>query len=308
MTADVVVLGSFMLDLVVRAPRRPTAGETIIGSGFDEFLGGKGCNQAVAAARAGARVAMVGRLGDDAYGRRFLDLLGREGIDASHVGVDPDEGTGVASPLVEPSGENSIVIVPRANHRVRPADVDAAGDAIDAARLLLLQLELPLDAVVAAATRARAAGATVVLNPAPATGDLTALDGLVDVLVPNAVEAAALTGIDDDPLAAAKVLRERFGCAVVVTLGAQGSLVLQADGSHEQVSAHLVDVVDTVGAGDAYCGSLGARLAAGDDLLLAATYASAAGSLSVTTPGAEPSLPTSAQVAALLAAAPGRCP
>ncbi len=273
MSAGVVVLGSFMMDLVVRAPRRPVPGETVVGTGFDQFLGGKGCNQAVAAARTGASAAMVGRVGDDEYGRRFLALLAREGIDAAHVIVDVAEGTGVATPLVEPSGENSIVIVPRANHHVLADDVAHAGACIDAARVLLLQLELPLEAAAAAAARARAAGVTVVLNPAPAVGDLFPLEGLVDVLVPNEVEAATLTGIEDDPLAAAKALRDRFGGAVVVTLGVQGALVLPADGAHELVPAHAVDVVDTVGAGDAFCGSLGARLAAGDDLLTAARYA-----------------------------------
>jgi ribokinase len=304
--ADIVVLGSFMMDLVVRAPRRPVPGETVVGTDFGEYLGGKGCNQAVAAARAGARTAMVGRVGDDDYGRRFLDLLGREGIDAGCVAIDAAAGTGVATPLVEPTGENSIVIVPRANHAVLPTDVDAAAALIAGARVLLLQLELPLPTVVHAARCAREAGVTVVLNPAPAVGDLGALEGLVDVLVPNEGEAGQLTGIEGDPLAAAKALRERFGGAVLVTLGAQGSLVLPADGAHEQVPAHAVDVVDTVGAGDAYCGTLGARLAAGDDLLTAARHAGAAGSLAVTVAGAEPSLPTAAAVAALLVADPRR--
>jgi ribokinase len=299
-TAQVVVVGSFMTDLVVRAPRRPQPGETVVGTGFERFLGGKGCNQAVAAARAGATVAMVGRVGDDEYGRDFLELLEREGIYAGHVVVDPAEGTGIATPLVEPSGENSIVIVPRANANVGVGDVDAASTAILGARVLLLQLELPLEVVATSARCARGAGALLVLNPAPAVGDLGAFEGLVDVLVPNEVEAAALTGIDDDPLAAAKALRERFGCAVVVTLGAQGSLVLPLDGAHEALPAHAVAAVDTVGAGDAYCGTLAARLAAGDDLLAAARRANAAGALSVTVPGAEPSLPTASEVDALL--------
>ena len=307
MTASVVVLGSFMMDLVIRAPRRPRPGETLVGTSLEEYFGGKGCNQAVAAARAGASTAMVGRLGDDDYGRRFLDLLRREGIDADGVITDPTEGTGVGAPLVEDSGDNSIVIIPRANAQVGPADVEAAARVIAGAKVLLLQLELPVAAVVAAARCARAAGVTIVLNPAPAAADLSAFEGLVDVLVPNEGEAAMLTGLDD-PLAAARELQRRFGCAVLVTLGEQGSLVLQADGTHEVLAAHQVLAVDTVGAGDAYCGSLGARLAAGDPLLEAARYAGAAASLSVTRPGAEPSIPTAAEVLAVLgevAAAPG---
>lgn len=300
-SVDVVVVGSFMTDLVVRAPRRPAAGETIVGTSLEEFLGGKGCNQAVAAARAGASTAMVGRVGDDERGRAFLDLLEREGIDAGCVGIDPAAGTGVAVPLVEPSGANSIVILPQANAAIGPADVEAAGSLLRGARVVLLQLELPIDVVVAAARAAKAGGATVVLNPAPApeAGDLSAFEGLVDVIVPNEVEASALTDLDD-PLAAAKELQARFGCAVVVTLGEDGSLVLDVDGDHHRLVAHPVDAVDTVGAGDAYCGTLGARLAAGDPLLEAARHGGAAGSLSVTRPGAEPSLPTAAEVHALL--------
>jgi ribokinase len=298
--ADVVVVGSFMMDLVVSAPRRPAPGETVVGTGFERFLGGKGCNQAVAAARAGASVAMVGRVGDDDYGREFCELLLAEGVDTTHVVVDVENGTGVATPLVEPSGENSIVIVPRANAGVGRADIDAARSALGWAKVVLLQLELPLASAVAAAGWAKEQGALVVLNPAPAVGDLSDLAGLVDVLVPNEGEAAALTGIEDDPLAAAKVLREQLGGAVVVTLGEQGSLVLPADGAHELVPSYPVEAVDTVGAGDAYCGALGARLAAGDDLLTAARWASAAGALAVTEPGAEPSLPTAADVEALL--------
>jgi ribokinase len=298
---DVVVVGSFMTDLVVQAPRRPAAGETIVGTSLEEFLGGKGCNQAVAAARAGASTAMVGRVGDDERGRAFLALLGREGIDASAVSVDTTVGTGVAVPLVEPSGANSIVILPQANAAIGPADLDAAGPLLRRARVVLLQLELPVDVVVTAARLAQAGGATVVLNPAPVpeSGDLSAFAGLVDVIVPNEVEAAALTGLDD-PLAAAKELQARFGCAVVVTLGGEGSLVLDRDGDHHRLAAHPVPAVDTVGAGDAYCGALGARLAAGDDLLTAARHGGAAGSLSVTRNGAEPSLPTAAEVDALL--------
>jgi ribokinase len=290
-----------MTDLVVRAPRRPAAGETIVGTSLEEFLGGKGCNQAVAAARAGASTAMVGRLGDDERGRAFLALLEREGIEAGCVGVDAAIGTGVAVPLVEPSGANSIVILPQANAALTPTDVEAAGPLLRGARVVLLQLELPIDAVVAAARVAKAGGATVVLNPAPAPepDDLSGFEGLVDVIVPNEVEAAALTGLDD-PLAAAKELQARFGGAVVVTLGAEGSLVLDVDGSHHRLAAHPVDVVDTVGAGDAYCGVLGARLAAGAPLIEAAHHGGAAGSLSVTKPGAEPSLPTAAEVHALL--------
>ena len=177
--------------------------------------------------------------------------------------------------------------------------MDAAVAVLTGADVLLLQLELPAPAVVAAAARARAAGVTVVLNPAPAVVDLAELVGLVDVLVPNEVEAAQLSGIDDDPLTAAKELRRRLGASVVVTLGERGVLVLHGD-LEELLPAHAVEVVDTVGAGDAFCGALGARLAAGDELCVAARYANAAAALAVTREGAEPSIPTALQVADLL--------
>jgi ribokinase len=295
----VVVAGSFMMDLVVSTPRRPERGETVFGSGFDVFLGGKGANQAIAAARSGASVAMVGRLGADDFGRQFLDCLAREGIDASHVVVDDVEGTGVGAPVVELGGENSIVVIPRANHRVTPHDVRAAAPVLTAADVVLLQLELPIEAVREAARVAADADALVVLNPAPAVDHLDGFAGLVDVLVPNEGEATRLTG-EEDPATAARALHERFGCAVVVTVGEQGAWVVE-NGQVEQVPAHAVEAVDTVGAGDAFCGALGARLAGGDRLPDAVRYATAAAAISVTRRGAEPAMPTAADIQTFLA-------
>ena len=195
MTA-VCVLGSFMMDLALRAPRRPVAGETVVGTGFAMFLGGKGFNQAVAASRAGARTAMIGRLGVDEFGCRFRERLRAESIDCTHVVVDDETGTGIGVPLVEESGENSIVIVPRANERMTPSDVERSARLITAAGVLLLQLELPVDTAIAAARIAKRSGALVVLNPAPAPriGVIDEFRGLVDVLVPNEVEARMLCG------------------------------------------------------------------------------------------------------------------
>ena len=179
MRPEVCVVGSFMMDLVVRAPRRPAVGETLVGDSFEMFLGGKGFNQAIAAARAGARTAMVGRVGGDDFGKCFLEALERDGIDAAFVTRDETLGTGVGLPLVEPSGANSIVIVPRANHRQDAGDVRAAKPAIESARVVLLQLELSAPVALEAARIARAAGRTVVLNPAPACLDsLGAFEGL----------------------------------------------------------------------------------------------------------------------------------
>jgi ribokinase len=301
----VAVLASFNVDVVVSVPRRPVAGETVHGTAVEEHLGGKGFNQAGAARRAGAAVQAIGRLGDDAGGRRFLDVLDAEGIAHGQVAPGDAAGTGTALIVVDDAGENSIIVVPRANHAVAAADVDAAADAIASSGALLVQLEVPIDAVVAAARCARRAGVPVVLNPAPAADALDRLAGLVDVIVPNQTEAALLTGRspDDDPDELAAALRDRLGCAVVLTLGAAGALVLDGDGP-TRLAAHAVPVVDTVGAGDAFCGALGAALAAGDDLRAAAARGNAAGALATTRRGAEPSMPTAAAVDDLLAAAP----
>jgi ribokinase len=291
---SVCVVGSFMLDMAVRAPRRPRPGETVIGTAFDTFLGGKGFNQAVAASRAGARTAMVGRLGDDDFGRRFLEALRVDAIDSEHVVVDAEAGTGIGVPLIEDSGENSIVIIPRANHLLVPRDIERARAVIESSSVLLLQLELPVDTAVAAARIAKHAGTLVVLNPAPAPdgGGIGELHGLVDVIVPNEVEAAALCGAPADrpPIETAVELSGRLGLAVVMTLGGHGCVVADDDVLHV-VPAHEVEIVDTVGAGDAFCGALGAWLQAGTPLLEAVTFANAAGALAVTRAGAEPAMP-----------------
>lgn len=305
MTGRLCVVGSFMMDLVVRAPRRPLPGETVVGDGFEMFLGGKGFNQAVAAARCGAPTAMIGRLGDDEFGRRFGERLTVEGIDATHVGVDATVGTGIGAPLVETGGENSIVIIPRANAMLTPVHIEAAAPAITSAAVLLLQLELPVPTAVAAARLARDAGVTVVLNPAPALSpaDLAPLRGLVDVLVPNETEALTLAGAPangDGDAGVAAALRRWSGAAVVMTIGGAGCRIADREGT-EAVAPHAVDVVDTVGAGDAFCGALGAWLASGASLREAVHHANAAGALAVTRAGAEPSMPARDAVVALVA-------
>lgn len=299
---DVVVLGSFMMDLVIRAPRRPAPGETVIGTSFDTFLGGKGFNQAVAAARAGARTAMIGHLGSDDYAERFATQLAVDGIDATHVRHHPEVGTGIGIPLVEDSGENSIVVIPRANLRLRPEHISAAADLLAAASVLLVQFELAFDTVCATVGLAHEAGVTVVCNPAPAVADIGALHGLIDVIVPNQSEAALLTGLPatTPPELLAREVHARTGAATLLTLGATGALLLDGEGPLH-VPAHRVPVVDTVGAGDAFCGALAAHMAAGHPLDDAARRANAAGALAVTQAGAAPSMPTSGAVTRLLA-------
>lgn len=280
----VCAVGCLVMDLVARVPRLPRPGETVLGETFDRFLGGKGFNQAIAAARYGVPVSMVGCVGDDDYGREFLAALDANGIDRRGVSVDPTIGTGVGLPVVEASGQNEIVVVPRANHRLAPEALPH--DVIANAAVVLLQWELPLAVTAAAARIARAAGAVVVLNPAPAVGSLGDVVGLVDVLVANEEEAASLGPVE--------------GIDVVVTLGERGALVRSA-GQEVRLRAHAVPCVDTVGAGDAFCGVLAAALAEGATVVEAARAGNAAGACAVTRHGAEPSMPRRAEVEALLA-------
>jgi ribokinase len=298
---DVCVVGSFMKDLVARAPRRPRTGETLRGDGFEEFLGGKGLNQAVAAARSGARTAMVGRLGADRYGDEFAELLAAEGIDARCVLRHSVIGTGVGLPVVEPDGSNSIIIVPRANDTLTVDDIEAA-EVIRQCRVLVVQLELPVQTAAAAMRIAREAGAITMLNPAPSMLLPSSFQGAVDVLVANEVEAEQLTGLtvgDDSRLGVARKLYEDYSSTgAVLTLGAQGAVVATAGGV-QWLAPHRVQVVDTVGAGDAFCGALAAKLARGSSLAEAVGFANAAGALATTTPGAAPAMPRLDQIEAL---------
>ena len=305
---DVCVLGSFMKDLVASAERRPLPGETLHGTGFAEFLGGKGVNQAIAAARMGARTAIVGTIGDDRYGEEFLELLSANGVDASWIVRHPSLGTGVGLPLVLPDGGNSIIIVSRANAAITAADVEAAADVLVASKVLSVQLELPVEASHTALRLASTAGVTTILTPAPVGPIDHSLAAYVDILVPNEVEAAALTGLDCDdsgvPMVARKLAEEWDLRGCVVTLGSRGAFVLdRAAGYEERVDAHQVATVDTVGAGDAFCGTLAASLAGGAGLVDAVRLANAAGALSTTVNGAADSAPARAAALALLESA-----
>jgi ribokinase len=292
----IVVVGSLNMDLVTRAARRPQRGETLTGESFGMFVGGKGLNQAIAAARQGAGVRMVGRVGADDFGRRLRQTLAAVGVDVQYVAEDGAAGTGVATITLDAEGDNSIIVVPGANGRVGREDVERAAEAIAAADLLMLQLEVPLEAVLRAAEIARAAGVRVLLNPAPAPASPLPdeLLRLVDVLTPNETETQALSGLsaaDDESAArAAAALRARGVGAVVLTLGARGALL--ADGERTlHVPGYVVQVVDTTAAGDAFCGALGTQLARGRSLEAAVRYANAAGALATTVLGAEPAMP-----------------
>jgi ribokinase len=295
MSAQVCVLGSFMMDLIAYAPRRPFPGETIHGDAFVTALGGKGFNQAVAAARAGAVTQMLGRLGTDAFGDRFMEALTAEGISAAGVERDSIDGTGVGLPVVESGGENSIIIVPRANDGVDQLFVERHAQQIQSAQVLLLQLELPIEAALVAARIAKDSGVRVVLNPAPAA-PVNQFAGLVDLIVPNEIEFVALAGAHGSMVDRAMELRKRLnGTDVVITHGSQGVYVLDGDRLTE-IGAPVVTALDTIGAGDTFCGYLAARLALGDTLVEATKVAVIAASISVTRTGAAMAAPHADEV------------
>lgn len=299
----VAVVGSLNMDLVVRAPRLPKPGETLSGHGYAQAAGGKGGNQAVAAARLGAQVAMLGRLGDDANGAALRAALEAERIDCAALATSGGVPTGVALIVVDDASQNAIVIVAGGNGLVTPDDVAAHDAMIAAADVLVCQLETPLPAVRAALEAGRRHARIVVLNPAPALGPLP--DGwlpLVDWLIPNEIEAAALTGIaiatPADAELAARRLAEGGARNVIVTLGGQGVVARYADGGTRHYPAPKVEAVDTTAAGDTFIGGFAARLAAGDAPDEAIRFAQRAAALSVTREGAQPSIPTLQELSA----------
>jgi len=302
--AEIVVLGSINMDLVVRAERMPRPGETLRGEQFVTVPGGKGANQAAAAARQGASVAMVGRVGADSFGPLMLDNLRAQGVDVAHVGIDAEAASGIAMIILDARGENSIVVAPGANGRLTLDDVQAARDLIAAARCLVLQLEVPLPVVRAAVALAHGLGVRIVLNAAPAMPvDAAYLRG-VDTLIVNESEAEALTGLPVPDVTFARragALLRGWGLPVViVTLGAQGALLL-ADQIDLHVPARRVQVVDTTAAGDAFVGGYCVALLRGYDLRQAVEYANCAGALATMVLGAQTSLPSGEQVHALYA-------
>jgi ribokinase len=292
----IAVVGSLNCDLVSRVARLPAPGETVTATSFHTFVGGKGCNQAIAAARAagaGVAVSMIGKVGLDGFASRLRASLEEAGVDASHVLTDPAAATGVATITVDDAGQNCIVVAPNANGLLGEADIEGARAVIEGASIVLLQLEIPMPTVIRAATIAKRGGARVILVPAPAPKSLPEpLFGVVDVLVPNEVEARALSnrGSTMTDAAAAEALRGRGLGTVIVTLGARGALLAYPSGSVVIPAPH-VDAIDTTGAGDAFAGALAAALAEGATMNEAVRFAVAAGAVACTSLGAEPSLP-----------------
>jgi ribokinase len=277
------------MDLVVRVPHSPKAGETVLGGDFETFPGGKGANQAVAAARMGGEVTMVGRVGVDNFGDTLIQGLVEDSIKTSYVIKDTEKATGVAMIAVAADGENLIVVASGANYEVSPEDVANTREIMRDTDLLLVQLECPLDAVTAAADLAKAYDIPVVLNPAPAQPLSKALLSNVDVLTPNETELMQLSGENNLDKAIQKVLS--WGVKnLVITLGANGARVV-TDEIDQHIPAHEITAVDTTAAGDAFNGAMAVALAEGKPLLEAVQYGMAAGALAATRPGAQPSLP-----------------
>jgi ribokinase len=299
----IIVVGSVNTDLVIRVPRLPRPGETVLGGEFFQAAGGKGANQAVAAARlAREPVAFFAAVGDDAFGRQSLENLRRENLNLDAVKVVCATSSGVAQIVVDAHGENAIAVASGANAALVPADIDALpAELFSSASVFLTCLETPLDTVVRALERAKRAGLTTVLNPAPA-GELvhrTELLELVDVLTPNELEAAELAQAEpgDDPVTIASQLRQCGARDCIITLGAKGCLV--ASDQVELIPGVKVNAVDTTAAGDAFTGALAAALAEGRSLLDAARWANRAAALAVTRRGAQPSLPTRDEIESL---------
>ncbi|WLG25027.1 ribokinase [Pseudomonas sp. FP1154] len=301
MPAKVVVVGSLNMDLVTRAPRLPRGGETLIGESFCTIPGGKGANQAVAAARLGAKVSMVGCVGSDAYGQELRGALLAEGIDCQPVSVVAGS-SGVALIVVDDNSQNAIVIVAGANGVLTPDVLDQFDEVLRSADVIICQLEVPDATVGHALKRGRELGKTVILNPAPASRPLPAdWYACIDYLIPNESEAAVLSGLAVDSLETAEAAATQLLAAgagkVIVTLGAQG-LMFANGASFQHFPAPLVKAVDTTAAGDTFVGGFAAALADGKSEVEAIRFGQVAAALSVTRAGAQPSIPTLLEVQA----------
>lgn len=299
----IVVVGSSNTDMIVKLHHLPKPGETVSGGAFSTAAGGKGANQAVAAARAGAEVSLVARVGDDSFGEQAVAGFVGDGIDVSHVTRHSAEPSGVALIFVDEGGENCIAVAPGANAALTPDDVEAAKEMITGADVLVMQLETPIESVERAAGLAREHGVKVILNPAPARPLSDEILANVSILTPNETEAELLTGIQvsDDAAAeeAAKALVARGVDTVILTLGSRGAYVFES-GSGELVPGFEVQAVDTTAAGDVFNGSLAVGLSEGKPLAEAVRFANAAAALSVTKLGAQPSAPSRSEIETFL--------
>jgi len=299
MGRKIVVVGSSNTDMIIQVEHIPKPGETIIGGAFSIAAGGKGANQAVAAARAGGSVTLVARVGKDMFGKQAINAFVKDDIDVGHVKQDSDTPSGVALIFVDKDGENSIAVASGANANVSPADVQAARDSIAAADILLMQLETPLETIQAATQIASENDVRVILNPAPAQPLNDGILQQVSVLTPNESEAELLTGIpvknETDAETAANALFDKGIKTVLITLGSKGALVFDSD-YRGLVPGFKVEAVDSTAAGDAFNGALAVALAEETPLKDAVAFANAGGALSVTKLGAQPSAPSRSEI------------
>lgn len=304
---DVLVVGSINTDLVVPVPTLPQAGETVLGGDLQHIGGGKGANQAVAAARLGARTALLGRVGVDEFGKARLQDLASYGVTVSGDTVCPTLPTGAALILVDAAGDNVIAVAPGANAALKPSHVTAASRLFQRSRVLVCQLEVPLDTVRAALDQGRKYGLTTILNAAPGNAEAASLLEATDVLVVNRAEAASLLGHPvnsiAEAMAAATELYGKVRGGIVLTLGPEGSILATRDGVLH-VPAWQVPTVDATAAGDSFVGALAAAFSRGNEFATAARYATTAAAITVGRFGAQPSLPTGEEVAAFLQSPP----
>ena len=300
----VVVLGGMNMDLIGVTPRLPAPGETVMGNHFYTAPGGKGANQAVAAARMGASVRMVGRVGDDVFGPPMLDDLRGYGIDTTGISVDPDHASGIAMILLDAQRQNYIIAIYGANMQCGEPELAAVERALDGADALMLQLETPYETSLRAAQMANEMGVTVVWDPAPPLGLPAEAFAALDIVTPNQTEAESLTGIPvssvESAHAAAAALLDAGASIAIVKLGEEGACYATAEG-RGHVASHEVEASDTVAAGDAFGGAFTVALGEGRSVAEAARYGTAAGALAVTKPGAQEAMPSRAEVEALLA-------
>ncbi len=299
----IIVFGSINMDLVTRTPRLPAAGETLIGHSFVTVPGGKGANQAVACARLGAQTHMVGRVGGDVFGQALVESLQSNGVQTGRVFVDGSESSGIATIAVDDNAQNNIIVVPGANGNVGQTDLirldELLSDPTTGEKILLLQLEVPLPIVVQAAEMGHRAGATVILDPAPAQELPADLYPLINVLTPNETEAELLSGFPietvNDAESAARLFHQRGIQRVIVKMGDRGAVVGDKSGEH-YVAAYPVTAVDTVAAGDAFNGGLAEALDRGESFDAALQQAMKVGAFAVTRPGAQDAMPTKADL------------
>lgn len=307
MRAPVAVLGIFVADLAFRAPRLPLMGETILGQGFKDGPGGKGSNQAIAAARAGGDARMITRIGRDTFGEMAQKAWAADGIDISAVAIDAELPTGAAFIFVSTeTGNNAIIVESGAAAKLSPADVAAAERTIASSKVLITQFEQPVETAIAGLTLARRHGVITILNPAPALPVDDAIYALCDYVTPNETEAATLTGLkvetEADALAAAKEFVRRGARNALITLGEKGALLHGEAGTHMVPAFKVAKVVETTGAGDAFNGGFAVALAEGQSPVEAIRFGCATAGLSVQKPGTAPSMPTRAEIEAMLKA------